>query len=84
MLLLESAPQRYEAGTRALTFGRVTHLHEAVARAAADLPGGSVLEIGCGTGSVTALLAARGCRITALDQNPEMLELALVVAERPA
>ena len=31
---------------------------------------------GCGTGAVTALLAARGAVVTALDHDPEMLELA--------
>jgi len=38
--------------------------------------GGPVLEIGCGTGAVTVRLVKRGARVTALDQNPEMLERA--------
>lgn len=33
-----------------------------------------MLEIGCGTGAVTERLVARGAAVTALDQNPEMLE----------
>ncbi len=61
---------------RALTFGRVRRLHEAVANAAVRAPGDAVLEIGCGTGSVTALLLARGARVTAFDHAPEMLEQA--------
>ncbi|UCE84920.1 MAG: class I SAM-dependent methyltransferase [Deltaproteobacteria bacterium] len=73
MRLLESTPDRYDAGMRALTLGRVRELREAVAEAAAQ-PGAQVLEIGCGTGSVTERLLARGARVTALDQNPEMLE----------
>jgi demethylmenaquinone methyltransferase/2-methoxy-6-polyprenyl-1,4-benzoquinol methylase len=76
MRFLESAPERYDAGIRALTFGRVGDLHGAVAEAAAGRPGARVLEIGCGTGAVTSRLVARGARVTALDQNPEMLELA--------
>jgi SAM-dependent methyltransferase len=40
------------------------------------LPGASVLEIGCGTGSFTSLLAARGHRVVALDLNPDYVEIA--------
>ncbi|MBW2243357.1 MAG: class I SAM-dependent methyltransferase [Deltaproteobacteria bacterium] len=76
MRWLEGSPQRYDAGMRLLTFGRVTPLHAAVVAAAARKPGDRVLEIGCGTGSVTARLVAAGARITALDQSPEMLEQA--------
>jgi ubiquinone/menaquinone biosynthesis C-methylase UbiE len=76
MRFLESAPGRYDAGMRALTLGRVDRLHEAVAEAAAPKPGVEVLEIGCGTGAVTARLVARGARVVAVDQNPEMLEQA--------
>jgi demethylmenaquinone methyltransferase/2-methoxy-6-polyprenyl-1,4-benzoquinol methylase len=76
MRWLESAPDRYDAGMRWLTLGRVGRLHDAVAEAAAPRPGADVLEIGCGTGAVTARLAARGARVTALDQSPQMLDLA--------
>jgi demethylmenaquinone methyltransferase/2-methoxy-6-polyprenyl-1,4-benzoquinol methylase len=76
MRWLESAPERYDAGMRLLTLGRVTPLRTALVRAAAPEPGADVLEIGCGTGAVTALLLARGARVTAIDQNPEMLEQA--------
>jgi len=76
MRFLESAPERYDAGMRLLTFGRVARLHDALAEAAAPRAGSRVLEIGCGTGSLTARLVARGGRVTALDQNPEMLEQA--------
>lgn len=76
MRVLESAPLRYDAGMRALTFGRVDRLHAIVAEAAANAPGKHVLEIGCGTGAVTARLASLGARVVALDQSPEMLEQA--------
>jgi demethylmenaquinone methyltransferase/2-methoxy-6-polyprenyl-1,4-benzoquinol methylase len=76
MRLLESAPERYDAGMRAITLGRITQLHDAVARAAASRPEMRILEIGCGTGAVTERLAALGARVTALDQSPGMLELA--------
>lgn len=76
MRWLESAPERYDAGMRMLTLGRVTPLRDALAHAAAPEPGRRVLEIGCGTGAVTRLLVERGARVTALDQNPAMLEQA--------
>jgi demethylmenaquinone methyltransferase/2-methoxy-6-polyprenyl-1,4-benzoquinol methylase len=76
MRWLESAPRRYDAGMRWLTLGCVGQIHAAVAEAATARPGARVIEIGCGTGSVTAQLVARGAEVTALDQNPEMLEQA--------
>ncbi len=76
MRWLESAPHRYDAGMRWLTLGRVSRLHAAVAAAATAKPDSRVLEIGCGTGAITARLVERGARVTALDQNPEMLEQA--------
>jgi demethylmenaquinone methyltransferase/2-methoxy-6-polyprenyl-1,4-benzoquinol methylase len=76
MRWLESAPDRYDAGMRAITLGRVARLHAAAAWAAAASPGSRVLEIGCGTGAVTERLVALGARVTALDQSPEMLERA--------
>ena len=76
MRWLEGSPERYDAGMRWITFGRVEALHQAVAKAASTEPGTRVLEVGCGTGAVTELLRARGARITAIDQSPEMLEIA--------
>ncbi len=76
MRWLESSPQRYDAGMRLLTLGRVERLHRALAAAAAPEPRRRVLEIGCGTGALTALLAGRGAAVTAVDHDPAMLEQA--------
>jgi demethylmenaquinone methyltransferase/2-methoxy-6-polyprenyl-1,4-benzoquinol methylase len=76
MRWLEGTPGRYDAGMRAITFGRVDALHDAVADAAAPRPGARVLEVGCGTGAVTERLRARGAIVTALDASAEMLEQA--------
>ncbi len=76
MRWLEGSPERYDAGMRLLTFGRIAKLHAAVAEAAVAAPDDRVLEIGCGTGAVTALLQGRGAHVTAIDQSPEMLEQA--------
>ena len=82
MRWLEAAPERYDAGMRVITLGRVLALHQAVAEAAAPKPGARVLEIGCGTGAVTARLVERGAEVTALDQNPEMMDRARERLER--
>ena len=76
MRWLEATPERYDAGMRAITLGRVAELHDAVASAAAPHAECVVLEIGCGTGAVTLRLLERGARVTALDQSAEMMEQA--------
>jgi ubiquinone/menaquinone biosynthesis C-methylase UbiE len=76
MRWLESTPERYDAGMRVVTLGRISRLHDAIAEAAAPAPGREILEIGCGTGAVSERLAAGGASVTAFDQNPAMLEQA--------
>ena len=73
MRWLEGSPERYDAGMRLITFGQVAKLHAGVAAAAVAKSGDRVLEIGCGTGSVTERLLERGARVTAVDQSPEMI-----------
>jgi len=41
----------------------------------APRPGSRVLEVGCGAGLMTAALAERGCRVTAMDSSPTMVEM---------
>jgi ubiquinone/menaquinone biosynthesis C-methylase UbiE len=76
MRWLESAPARYDRGMRLLTLGGWERGLDRVAERAAPAPGARVLEIGCGTGALTARLLARGASVVALDQNPEMLDRA--------
>ena len=80
MRFLESAPSRYDRGMRWLTLGRTEPMRDALADAAlgAARPGvaPAVLEIGCGTGALTRRLVHGGAQVTAVDQNPAMLEIA--------
>jgi ubiquinone/menaquinone biosynthesis C-methylase UbiE len=77
MRILESAPHRYDRGIRLLSWGRVDAMYEAVAAAAvAGEASPRILELGCGTGNLTARLLARGAAVTAIDQDPEMLAVA--------
>lgn len=49
-------------------------LLDAVAAAAAPVPGRRVLEIGCGDGALTERLVARGALVTALDRDQAALD----------
>lgn len=46
--------------------------------------GGLVLELGCGTGSMTELLAADGYDMIGVDNSEDMLEIAQEKRARPA
>jgi ubiquinone/menaquinone biosynthesis C-methylase UbiE len=65
-------PSKYVPGGR-LT-GRLTRLAAAVAYRAPA--GGSVLDLGCGTGELVIALAASGMQATGCDISPEMLRIA--------
>ena len=47
-----------------------------MARLPADLTGARVLDAGCGTGLMTAELAARGAEVVAVDISPSLIEIA--------
>ncbi|MFF0058398.1 class I SAM-dependent methyltransferase [Streptomyces microflavus] len=51
-------------------------LYDDLAELAGVGPGSRVLEVGCGTGQATVELAARGCRITAVEAGPRMAAIA--------
>ncbi len=72
MKWLETSPADYDRGIQLLTMGRLQPLKE---RIAADYvqPGQRVLEIGCGTGTLSLLMAERSASVTAIDASPGML-----------
>jgi ubiquinone/menaquinone biosynthesis C-methylase UbiE len=74
MKVLESAPERYDRGMRILTLGRWEQVHRDIA--ARLNPGDRVLDLGCGTGVLAALLAGKGAQVTAVDISPPMLSAA--------
>lgn len=43
--------------------------------------GAAIVDIGCGTGSLSVLLAELGCRVTGIDLSPEMLARARAKAQ---
>ncbi len=51
------------------------NIHEVIVRAALVAPGDVILEIGSGTGALTALMAARGATVVAVDVDPAMARL---------
>jgi ubiquinone/menaquinone biosynthesis C-methylase UbiE len=75
MKLLESAPERYDRGIHLLFGGLVDRVYREIADRAAA-PGARILDIGCGTGSLTLACASRGARVVGIDRNAAMLEAA--------
>ncbi len=74
MKVLESAPLRYDTGIRILTLGRVDRVYDRLTSHIKK--GDNVLDIGCGTGALSFRAAKIGAKVTGIDVNPQMLEIA--------
>jgi ubiquinone/menaquinone biosynthesis C-methylase UbiE len=72
MKWLETSPKAYDRGIRILTLGRIQRVKERIVTAYVQA-GMRVLEIGCGTGTLTTMMAARGAEVTGIDAAPAML-----------
>ncbi len=72
MKWLERRPALYDRGIRWLTFFRLATLQRGIAEQYAT-PGVHALEIGCGTGALTAEMAQRGAEVVAIDFAASML-----------
>ena len=72
MKWLETSPRGYDRGIQLLTLGRLGKIKQLIARnyVAERM---RVLEIGCGTGTLTSLMAKRGATVTGIDASPTML-----------
>lgn len=62
----------YERWARILSMGQDGRWRKAMVEQIDAPPGSTVLDVAAGTGSITRLLEARGFRVVALDQSPEM------------
>jgi len=74
MKILEGRPRSYDRQMDRVSRGRVRALKEAVC-AEVDA-GNEVLEMGCGTGELGALLLDRGARVDGFDLSPTMVQTA--------
>jgi len=74
MRILESSPSRYDVGIRLLTLGGIDRSYDRLVSHISK--GQRVLDIGCGTGLLTLGAAEKGARVTGIDTNSQMLEVA--------
>jgi cyclopropane fatty-acyl-phospholipid synthase-like methyltransferase len=72
MKWLETSPKDYDRGIQLLTLGKIQRIKETIARDYVHA-GTRVLEIGCGTGTLTLMMAQRGAIVTGIDASPRML-----------
>jgi len=76
MRILESAPYRYDKGINILTLGKIGKAYDRLVENIKENQ--NVLDIGCGTGMLIIRAALKGAKITGIDINPEMLEIAQI------
>jgi 2-polyprenyl-3-methyl-5-hydroxy-6-metoxy-1,4-benzoquinol methylase len=72
MKWLETNPKEYDRGIQWLTLGKLRSLKEKIAYEYVRT-GTRVLEIGCGTGTLTMLMAGQGAIVTGIDASTVML-----------
>ena len=72
MKWLETSPKDYDRGIQLLTLGKIMRVKERIANSYAH-EGTRILEIGCGTGTLTLRMAQRGATVTGIDASPRML-----------
>lgn len=81
MKLLEQTPAKYDRGMRLLTLGRIDRIKHEIASTWVE-PDDAVLEIGCGTGTLAALISRRGVHVVGIDVSEPMLAVAREAAPK--
>jgi demethylmenaquinone methyltransferase/2-methoxy-6-polyprenyl-1,4-benzoquinol methylase len=71
--LFAGLPAAYDRMGAVLSFGQDPRWRQALVDAVDPRPGQRVLDVACGTGLVTAAVAARGAEVVGLDQSLDML-----------
>lgn len=74
MKILEGRPRSYDRQIDRVSGGRVRAVKRRVAEEIR--PGVHVLEVGCGTGELAAMICARGATVDGFDRNSAMLAVA--------
>ena len=74
--MFASIAPRYDFLNHLLSFGVDRRWRRSLLSAAGEIEGKRVIDLCCGTGDVTFLLAARGARVLGLDFTEEMLRVA--------
>ncbi len=72
MKMLEQTPAKYDRGMRILTLGCIDKIKREISDRWVE-PGQKVLELGCGTGTLAAMMAERGADVVAIDVSERML-----------
>lgn len=74
MKILEGRPRSYDRAMHRASGGRILGIKQAVAERVSS--GARVLEIGCGTGELAALMIARGATVLGFDASAGMVRAA--------
>jgi demethylmenaquinone methyltransferase/2-methoxy-6-polyprenyl-1,4-benzoquinol methylase len=77
--MFDRVARRYDLVNTVLSGGTDAGWRRTAARATGLAPGGSALDVACGSGKLTAVLARNagdGARVVGLDFSPQMLEVA--------
>ncbi|TRZ95640.1 MAG: class I SAM-dependent methyltransferase [Dehalococcoidia bacterium] len=75
MRVLESSTRRYDMGINMLSLGQSNRVKRDIAESYITV-GDRVLDIGCGTGTLSILCAEKGASVTGFDISPKMLGIA--------
>ncbi len=77
MKAFESAPQRYDWGLKLISLGHIDKIRKHIVDNYI-VPGDKVLDIGCGTGTMAVMMAAKGAIVEGFDVSKRMLDVARV------